>query len=149
MEMVQRVRKTDLVRNMRQVIQSVQRGQTALIESHGQPEVAIVDIIDYRLSRAVLHYHVQLPEIDSTAGLPDEAVEALPDEQARYNLVMAHYLADSLSLARTAELLGLTWLDLRTRCLRLDIPLRVAPVDRAEAEADVAVAKLWKPAPKA
>lgn len=63
--------------------------------------------------------------------------------------MMARSLADSLSLARTAELLGLTWLDLRTRCLRLDIPLRVAPVDQAEAEADVAVAKLWKPAPKA
>lgn len=63
MEMVQRVRKTDLMRNMRQVIQSVQRGQTALIESHGQPEVAIVDIIDYRLSRAVLRYHVQFPRL--------------------------------------------------------------------------------------
>ena len=149
MEIVQRVRKTDLARNMRQVIQSVQRGQTALIESHGQPEVAIVDIVDYRLSRAVLHYHAQPPNIDSTEGLSNEAVEALADEQARYNLVMAHYLADSISLARAAELLGLTWLDLRTRCLRLDIPLRMAPADRAEAETDVAVAKLWKPAPKA
>jgi antitoxin (DNA-binding transcriptional repressor) of toxin-antitoxin stability system len=87
LETVLRVSRTELLRNMRQVIQSVQRGQTVLIERHGQPEVAIVDIIDYRLGRAVLRYHAHLPEIDSTAGLSDEGIAALPDEQARYNLV--------------------------------------------------------------
>ena len=41
MESVRRVRKTDLARNTHQVIRTVQRGQTAVIESHGRPEVAI------------------------------------------------------------------------------------------------------------
>lgn len=39
-EIVQRVRKTDLARNTHQVIRAVQRGQTAVIENHGEPEAA-------------------------------------------------------------------------------------------------------------
>ena len=46
MKSVRRIRKTDLARNTRQVINAVLRGQTAVVESHGQPEVAIMDIVD-------------------------------------------------------------------------------------------------------
>jgi len=109
----------------------------ALIESHGQPEAAIMDIVDYRIMRAVMHYYAQPPEIDLKAGLTDQAVESIADPQARCNLVFAYYLAGSISLARAAELLKLPWLDLRTRCLRLDVPLRTAPADMTEAEREV------------
>jgi len=143
MDMVLTVRKTDLARNTRQVIHNVQRGQTALIESHGQPEAAIMDIVDYRIMRAVMHYYAQPPEIDLKAGLTDQAVESIADPQARYNLVFAYYLAGSISLARAAELLKLPWLDLRTRCLRLDVPLRTAPANMTEAEADVESVLKW------
>ena len=144
--MVYRVRKTDLARNTRKVINAVQRGRTALIESHGQPEVAIIDIVDYHIVRAVMRYHAQQPEMDVDAGLSEQEVETLSEPQDRYNLVLAHYLAGSISLSRTAELLGLTWLDLRTRFLRLDVPVRTAPADESEARADVEVAKTWKSA---
>jgi hypothetical protein len=137
MDMLLTVRKTDLARNTRQVIHKVQRGQTALIESHGQPEAAIMDIVDYRIMRAVMHYYAQPPEIDVKMGLTDQAVESTADPQACYNLVFAYYLAGSISLARAAELLKLPWLDLRTRCLRLDVPLRTAPADMTEAEREV------------
>ena len=137
MEMLLTVRKTDLARNTRQVIHKVQRGQTALIESHGQPEAAIMDIVDYRIMRAVMRYYAQPPEIDVKAGLTDQAVESIADPQACYNLVFAYYLAGSISLARAAELLKLPWLELRTRCLRLDVPLRTAPADMTEAEREV------------
>jgi predicted HTH domain antitoxin len=137
MEEFKRVRKTDLARNTRQVIREVQRGQTAIVESHGQPEVAILDIIDYRILRAVMRYYTQHPEIDVEAGLADEQLADLVTTQARYDLVLAHYLAGAISLGRAAELLDLPWLDLRTRCLRLDIPLRTAPADLEEARADV------------
>ena len=46
-------------------------------------------------------------------------------------------------IMRAAELLSLSWLDLRTRCLRLDVPLRTAPADMTEAEADARVALTW------
>jgi len=61
---------------------------------------------------------------------------------------MHHYLPAAISLPRAAELLDLPWLDLRTRCLRLDVPLRNAPADLAEAKEDVQVAKAWTPTPQ-
>ena len=143
MESVRRVRKTDLARNTRQVINAVLRGQTAVVESHGQPEVAILDIIDYRIIRSVMGYHARPPEIDVEAGLPDEDTSAISDPQERFDLVLAHYLAGAISLGRVAELLDLSWLDLRTRFLRLDVPLRSGPRDLAEARADVEVAEAW------
>lgn len=143
MESIQRVRKTDLARHTRRVINAVLRGQTAVVESHGQPEVAILDIMDYRIMRAVMRYYAQKPEIDVEAGLSDQELTAISDEQERFNLVLAHYLAGAISLGRAAELLDFSWLDLRTRFLRLDVPLRTAPVDLAEAQADVEVAGAW------
>ena len=141
MQTMQHVRKTDLARNTRQVLKNVQRGRTAIIESHGQPEAAIVDISDYLIGRAVMRYYGQRPPIEIEAGLTDERVSALSEEQDRYDLVFAHYLAGAISLSRAAELLGLTWLDLRTRCLRLDVPLHTAPatLDEARADADLAL----------
>jgi hypothetical protein len=143
LEFVKRFRKTELTRNTRRVISAVQRGQTAVVESHGQPEVAIIDILDYYILRAVMRYYAQQPEIDVEAGLSDQKVGLVTDLQARYNLVMAHYMAGAISLGRTAELLGLSWLDLRTRCLRLDVPLRTAPADLGQASTDVETTAAW------
>ena len=53
----------------------------------------------------------------------------------------------SLTLARdyqrAAELLDLPWLDLRTRFLRLDVPLRTAPADLEDTRQDVEAAERW------
>ncbi len=68
MESIQRVRKTDLARNTREVLNTVMRGQTALIESHGKPEAAIIDIVDYLIVRAVMRYHKQPPQIAADAA---------------------------------------------------------------------------------
>lgn len=143
MQSVQHVRKTDLARNTRQVINDVLRGQTAVIESHGQPEVAIIDILDYRITRAVLRYHAQQPRIDVEGGLAGERVAEISDPQTRFDLVLAHYMAGAISLGRVAELLDLPWLDLRTRFSRLDVPVRVAPTDLSEVESDVEAAVAW------
>jgi hypothetical protein len=139
MEWIQHVRKTDLARSTRQVINNVLRGQTAVVESHGQPEVAIMDIVDYRITRAVMRYYGQQPIIDVEAGLSDQQVTGASDPQERFNLVLAHYLV--------AELLELPWLDLRTRFERLDVPLRAAPADVHEARLDVEVAETWTKSP--
>ncbi len=135
--------KTELARNTRQIIRTVQRGQTVVIEHHGQPEVAIIDISDYHLLRALAHYYAHRPQIQAGGGLSDEVVAAQPDLQAQYDLVLAYYLAEAISLGRAAELLGLPWIDLRTRFMRLDIPLRVGPADLDEARAEVADLVAW------
>ncbi len=147
MQSIQRVRKTDLARSTRQVINNVLRGQTAVVESHGQPEVAIMDIVDYRITRAVMRYYGQQPMIDVEEGLADQQVANTSDPQERFNLVLAHYLAGAISLGRAAELLELPWLDLRTRFQRLDVPLRVAPSDLQEAKLDVEVTEAWAEPP--
>ncbi len=126
MRSTQRIRKTDLARNTRRVIDAVLRGRTAVVESHGQPEVVIMDVVDYCLTRAVLRYYTQPPAIDPQADL-DRATVATRDLQDRFDLVLAHYLAGAIGLERAAELLGLTWLDLYTRFLRLDVPLPAVP----------------------
>ena len=141
MKAVQRVSRTELARNTRRVLTDVQRGRTALIENYGEPEAALLDIVDYRILRAAMRYHAEEPEIAPDAGLPDGAVKELDDPDARYELVFAHYLAGSISLAWAAELLEMPWLELRTRCLRLNVPLRAAPGDVAEAAADAAGAE--------
>lgn len=143
MESVRSVRKTDLARNTRQVINAVLRGQMAVVESHGQPEVAIMDILDYHIMRAALRYHAQEPEIDAEAGLADRDVESLADPQERFDRVLAHYLGGAISLGRAAELLELPWLDLRTRFLRLDVPVRASPVSLDEARVDAEAASAW------
>jgi hypothetical protein len=114
-----------------------------LIENYGEPEAALLDIVDYRILQAVMRYYADTPEIDADTGLSEEAVRALDDPDARYRLVFGHYLAGSISLARAGELLEIPWLELRTRCLRLNVPLRGAPGDAAEAAADVATAASW------
>ncbi len=145
MESVRRVRKTDLARNTKQVINAVLRGQTAVIEEHGEPEAAIIDIIDYYILRAVMRYHAHPPEInlEDEAGLSDAEADAAGGLQERYNLVIAHYLAGSISLGRMAELLHTSALDLRLRFVRLDIPLRLGPQTIEEARAEVENARRW------
>ena len=144
METVQYVRKTDLARNTRRVIRDVQRGQTAVVESHGQPEVAIVDIVDYYLQRAALNFYAQSPQVDPEGGITDQATAQVESEQKLYNLVFAHYLGGAISLGRAAELLKLPWVDLRMRMARLDIPLRVGPETIEELRAEIEAIEKWE-----
>ena len=142
MEELQYVRKTDLARQTRKVIRDAQRGLTVVVENHGEPEVAIIDIIDYRILRAVMRYHAAPPKTESKAGLADEEVIGL-DPQGRFDLVVASYLSGAISLGRVAELLDVPWLDLRTRFLRLDVPLRQGPADLVEAQAELKETADW------
>ena len=78
MQSIQHVRKTDLARSTRQVINHVLRGQVTVVESHGEPEVVIMDIVDYRIIRAEVRYYSQQPVIEVELGLPDDqAAEAM------------------------------------------------------------------------
>lgn len=132
---LRKVSRTELARNTRRVLSDVQRGRTTLIERHGEPEAALMDIIDYRIMRAVMRVYAESPDIDPDAGLTEDAVRTMDDPEACYALVFAHYLAGSISLSRAAELLDIPWLELRMRCRRLDVPLRSAPDDDAAAVA--------------
>ena len=140
MEYLQRVRKTDLARNTRQVIRNVQRGQTVLVESHGQAEAAIMDILDYRILRAFMAYHTRPPKVDPQ-GLSNNRLEGLDDPQQVCDIVLAHYLAGAISLGRVAELFDLPALDLQARFQRLDVPLNLGAKDEQAAQDEVNAAR--------
>jgi hypothetical protein len=141
MKALQRISKTDLARKTRQVLRNVQRGQTTIVESHGQAEAAILDIVDYRILRAAALGAAAAP--DAVNGLDAQAVAALADEQERYNLVIGTYLSGAISLARAAELLELPAIDLRFRFVRLGLPVRLGVEIREEIQEDIDTAASW------
>jgi hypothetical protein len=71
------ISRTDLARSTRQALEQARRGQTVLVESYGEEQVAIVDALDYRLLQAVARYRARpdAPAHDATAvpqGLSEE-----------------------------------------------------------------------------
>ena len=144
MELIQHIRKTDLARQTRQIINAVQRGQTAIVEAHGQPEVAILDIVDYWLMRAVLYHYTHPQIVTYDEPLQEAKLSDLSDMQSRYNLVISHYLAGGISLARSAELLGLSSFELRTKAMKLEIPLRLGPATLEETAEEINTAVAWE-----
>ena len=142
-----RIRKTDLARNTSQVIRKVLRGQTAVIESHGQPEAALMDIVDFQLQRAAMQYFGKPQKFEEDIEISPAMLDALPDEQARYDLVLGHYLSLHFSLAKAGELLRMTSHEIRSRLVRLGIPLRVGPTTAGEFRDEIEAIENWESNP--
>jgi hypothetical protein len=131
----------ELAQDPRRVIDGVRRGEPALVGRHGEPEAAILDIVDYRILRAVAHAQAHdLTGVDLEQGLPDDHVEQAADAQARYDLALAYYLAGAISTGRLAAVLRLPFVDVSLRFGRLGVPLRLGPETIGEIldDADVA-----------
>jgi hypothetical protein len=136
------VRKTDLARNTSRIIRNVLRGQPTVIENHGQPEAIIVDVVDFLILRALVNYHAgNLPPLDPN-GPSNEEFAGL-SSQARYNRAMQYYLSEKCSTGRMAELLEISWIDLRERFNRLGVPLFLAPSTINDARKDAENARKW------
>ncbi len=141
------ISRTDLARSTRQMLERARRGQTVLVESYGEEQVAIVDALDYRLLRAVALYHARrdTPAYDAMAvpqGVSKTEVDAAIDQaqgeiQAAWDLVIPAYLDGHISLGRTSELLRITRFDLSTRFNRLALPLRLGADSIAAVRAEV------------
>jgi predicted HTH domain antitoxin len=140
METTQRVRKTDLARNTHQIIRDAQRGQTILIENHGQAEVAILDVLDYYILRAVSSYYTH-PSRGNRKTISNLVIAKMEDRQSAYDLSISSYLAGSISLGHTAELIDLPLLDLQARFIRLGVPLNLGAKDKRDAKAEVQTAR--------
>jgi len=140
------ISRTKLARSTRQALEQARRGQTVLVESYGEEQVAIIDALDYRLLRAVAVYRARpdAPAQDETAvpqGLTTTTVEATiaqagADPQAAWDQVMAAYLDGHISLGRAAVLLKQSRFDLQARFNRLGIPLRLGATSLEEGRAE-------------
>ncbi len=135
-----------LARSTHQVIREAQRGYTVLVENHGQPEVAIVDIIDFQLQRAAMHYFGFPKEFEHDVEISESILKSLPTDQDRFNLVIGHCVAVHISIGRSAELLGMSPPELQVRLMRSGIPLRMGPESEEELDNEMKMIKrsLWR-----
>ena len=143
------VSKTDLARRTRQIVDRARRGEAIIVESYGEEQVAVVDVTDYRILRALAVYYASLPRADGPApaegglvGLSEAQLAAAVHEaggtaQQRWNIVIGAYLEGQINTGRAAELLGLLSFELDQRFQRLGIPRRIGPESMEEAQAEI------------
>ncbi len=138
------INRTDLTRRTRQMVDRVRRGDTLIVESYGQEQVVLLDILDYRLMRALTAYHRLPPHprpIDDPSlepgGLSESNLNGV-ETQTRWNRVTTAYLDGHINLGRAATLLDLTRYELDERFRRLDIPRRIGAETVEEAQTEVA-----------
>ena len=65
------------------------------------------------------------------------------NENIRWSVVIGAYRDKQINLGKAAKLLGLTEFELRQRFIELGVPLRIGPVDLAEARAEAGAVRAW------
>ncbi len=125
--MVVTISRTDLARHTRAIVEQVQRGQPVVVQSYGQDQVVLLDIVDYRLLRALAAYGGGT----SLGSVPDDDL----------TLTLYAYMEQRINLGKAAEQLGLSRFELMERFDRLGIPLRIGPATLEEARAEVETAR--------
>jgi len=146
------ISKTDLARRTRQIVDRVRRGNALSVESYGEAQAALLDIVEYRILRAVAAYHGlgahPTPVNDPTLtpqGLTQQTIaqyveKAADPVQARWNCVLLAYLDGHISLGRAADLLELSRYELDQHFQRLDVPRRIGPETVTEAKVEITAA---------
>jgi predicted HTH domain antitoxin len=117
------ISQSDLARKTQEVVDRVQHGEIAVVESSGHEQAVVLDPLDFRLLRALAQCAIDERERESVED---------PDVNALHL-----YLAEEISLGKTADLLGLSRFELQDRFLRLGVPLRIGPATLEEARAEV------------
>jgi predicted HTH domain antitoxin len=120
------ISRTDLARNTREIVDQVRKGHTIFVQSYGEDQIVLLDLLDYKILKALVDY--ALRETDNLqAGDVSE--------------VMRLYLDEQISLAKASEMLGLSRYELMDHFERLGIPLRLGPETLEDAQEEVASAQ--------
>ena len=141
------VSRTELARQSRKALESARRGLPVFIESYGEEEAVLLDVLDYRLLRAAAGYRSRpqapiltpdLPPRGLTEAQAQQAVQAAgADVQAAWDVIVAAYLDGDISLGRAAQLLSMNRFELVSRFNRLGIALRLGPASAEDAQAEL------------
>ncbi|HZF12882.1 MAG TPA: hypothetical protein VFE33_29180 [Thermoanaerobaculia bacterium] len=118
---------SDLSQRTREILDRVQGGELAVVASEGEERIVLLDVLDYRLLRALA-----LCTAGGGANGPDDLREAQ---------VLRDYLAERINLGKAAELLQLSRFELEESFRRLEIPLRRGARSIEDAQAEIAVAR--------
>ena len=114
-----------------EMVERVEQGELAVIESAGRQRAVLLDATDYRLLRAL-----------AACASDSPGCQAGHEEVCSADIeTLRDFLAGAISLGKAAELLGLSRFDLIERFRRLDVPLGLGPSSREDALAEIAVAR--------
>ena len=120
------ISRTDLARNTREIVDQVRKGHTIFVQSYGEDQIVLLDLLDYKILKALVDYALQETN-DLQAGDVNEVIRLYLDEQ--------------ISLAKASEILGLSRYELMERFERLEIPLRLGPETLEDAQEEIASAQ--------
>ena len=115
---------SDLSQRTREILDRVQEGELAVVASGGEERVVLLDVLDYRLLRALA--------VCATGGGPGDLPEAR---------VLRDYLDERVNLGKAAELLQLSRFEIERSFLRLGIPLRRGARSSEDAQAEIAAVR--------
>jgi len=122
------ISQADLAKRTQEVVDRVQHGEVAVVETSGQEQVVLLDSLDFRLLQALAHCAIEERERGQEADDPDVRI-------------LRAYLADEINLGKAAELLDLSRFELQARFLRLGVPLRLGPATLEDALEEIKAAR--------
>jgi predicted HTH domain antitoxin len=120
------ISRTELARNTREIVDQVRKGHTIFVQSYGEDQIVLLDLLDYKILKALVDYALQ-----ETGDL----------QAGDVNEVMRLYLDEQISLAKASEMLGLSRYELMDHFERLGIPLRLGPETLEDAQEEIASAQ--------
>ena len=116
------ISRTDLARNTREIVDQVRKGQTVLVQSYGEDQIVLLDLLDYKILKALVSYALR---------------EAHDLQTDKVSAAMRLYLNEEISLAKAAEMLDLSRSELMDHFERLGIPLRLEPETLEDAQEEL------------
>ena len=116
------ISRTDLARNTREIVDQVRKGHTIFVQSYGEDQIVLLDILDYKILKGMMGYALR----DTHDLQTTDASE-----------VMRLYLDEQISLAKVSEMLGLSRYELMEHFERLGIPLRLGSESLEEAQDEI------------
>ena len=116
---------SDLAHHTEDILDRVHREALTLVH-HGEEQIVLLDVEDYRLLRALAACATRSP---------------VPAEIADDCRILNDYLAERISLGKAAELLQTSRFELKDRFERLGLPVRLGPSSVDDARAEVAAAR--------
>jgi predicted HTH domain antitoxin len=116
------ISRTDLARNTLEIVDQVRKGHTIVMHSYGEDQIVLLDLLDYKLLKALVDYALQETNNVQTNNV---------------NEVIRLYLDEQISLAKASEMLGVSRYELMDHFERLGIPLRLGPATLADAQEEV------------
>lgn len=139
--MLTTVTESELTDHAHEIVSQAKQGGTLVVSDHGEEQVAILDVVAYRLLQAVAHYQSR-PLVEPPQGLTEtevgQTVQANQgDVQTGWNLIIHRYFSGNISLGRAARLLNISRFELQAHFHQLGLPLWLGAADSTEALAEL------------